>query len=195
VVINRFSLAGSFDVVGWDHRAEGKTVANYLIERGHRRLAFIALPPPHRNSTQNRLKGYGEACQASGVDLDPGRVELIEADHQLAPAISRVIDRGADAIFVPGQERGGILALGFIQRSLKLRIPEDISLIGGENPGWSALFDPPLTTVDAPFGLLAQRSVDHMLSLIDHSPTKSTEVFIGTNIIERKSVMIRPQKS
>lgn len=191
VVINRFSLANRFHVVGWDHRAEGSTVADYLLSRGHKRLAFVAEPPASRHSTQSRLAGYRDRCAFEGVALDPHLVELLETRDQLVAALSRIVKRGADAIYLPAQGKLGPEALNIVQHILGVRVPEQLSIVGGEHAGWSSLFDPPLTTVDAPIGQLAQRSVDHMLDLIEKRPTEPTEVLLATPIIERKSVIDR----
>jgi LacI family transcriptional regulator len=191
VVINRFSLAPRFHVVGWDHEAEGRAVADYFINRGHSRLAFVAPPPATRNSTLSRLKGYQARCTESGISPDPGLVEILESPSQLVGALGRLVDRKADAIYFPGQEKLGIEALHILQRILKVRVPQDISVIGGENQGWSYLFDPPLTTVDAPLEKLAARCVDHMLGLLEHRSSETAELFIDTPIIERRSVADR----
>lgn len=191
LVINRFSLASRFHVVGWDHREEGRIVAEYLIAHGHRRLAFVAEPPRHLNSTQSRLAGYREQCVASGLALSSNRVELLESREHLAPALSRVLNHGADAIYIPGQGRLGPEAVNILRTTMKVRVPEDVSVVSGEHAGWSALFDPPLTTVDAPLELLAKHCVDHMIKLVNQSPTEPTEVLLATPIIERKSVLER----
>jgi len=191
VVINRYSLAPRFHVVGWDHAAEGRTVAEYLLKLGHKKLAFVAEPPAHWQSTQNRLASYRAACAAARRPLEESRVELLESREQLALALSRIVASGADAIYAPGQGRLGPETAQILQHSLKARIPGDISLVSGEHPGWSSLFTPPLTTVDAPLGMLARQSVDHLLALIDKRAVAPAEVLLGTPIIERKSVRDR----
>jgi LacI family transcriptional regulator len=188
VVINRFSLADRYHVVGWDHEAEGRAVAEYLLARGHRRAGFIAPPPAERHSTRSRLRGFRAAYAAAGHPLAEPLAEVLASSDQLTSALARLRDRGAGAIYFPGQERLGIDALRILQRGLGLRVPDDISIIAGENAGWSALMDPPITTVDAPLGLLARHCVDHMIKLLEHRPTEPTEVLIATAIIERMTV-------
>jgi LacI family transcriptional regulator len=191
VVVNRFSLADRYHVVGWDHRAEGRTVGEYLVRRGHRRPGFIAASPLARHSSRSRLEGFREVFAASGLPVDPQLAEALETPEQLVSALRRLIDRRVDSIYFPGQERLGIEAVRLLQRVFQLRVPDDISIVAGENAGWSALCDPPLTTVDAPLELLARRCVDHMVNLMEHLPTEPTEVLIATPIIERLTVVDR----
>jgi DNA-binding LacI/PurR family transcriptional regulator len=191
VVINRFSLASRFHVVGWDHETEGRTVAEYLLALGHKRLAFVAEPPAHWQSTQSRLASFRAACAAARRPLEASRVELLESREQLALALARIVASGADAIYAPGQGRLGPEVAQILQCSLNVRLPKDVSLVCGEHSGWSSLFTPPLTTVDAPLELLARRSVDHLLALIDKRPAAPMEILLDTPIIERKSVCDR----
>ena len=181
----------AFHVVGWDHKAEGRMVAEYFLERGHRRLGLIGTQPPSSRTNILRMQGYAEACREAGHPLQPSRVELLETRTLLYAAVKRVIDEEADAIFLPGQQKLAVEAAHIIQKMLGLKIPADISLIGGENPGWSELLDPPLTTVTAPFQELAELSVSHMLDLVANRPRKMTEMIMQTTIIERKSVATR----
>jgi hypothetical protein len=105
-----------------------------------------------------------------------------------------VLAAGADAIYLPAQGKLGPQALQLLKHDFKVSVPAAVSLISGEHHGWSELFTPPLTTVDAPLASLADRSVQHMLNLIQHKPTERTEVMIATPIIERGSVLMRGQK-
>lgn len=191
VVINRFSLRQTYHVVGWDHYAEGRAVGEYLFARGHRRTGFVFIAPAQRHSTQSRLRGLREAFAQGGAPLDPRLAETLESTDQLIPALQRMRERGVDSLYFPGQEGLGMQALRHLQRIFGLRIPDDLSIVAGENAGWSALTDPPLTTVDAPLGLLARHCVDHMIRLMEKRSTEPTEVLIATDIIERMTVRDR----
>lgn len=190
LAINRFSLADRFHVVGWDHVAEGRTVAEYLLQRGHQRLGVIALHASF-HSTQSRLKGFREAHANADKPLLPEAVELIEDHGQLVNALSRMFDLDLDGLYIPGQDRLGIEALHLAQKVFRRKIPQEISIVTGENPDWSQLFNPPLTTVGAPFERLTQHCLDHMMSLIENRPTIPSEVLISSPIIERKTVLDR----
>lgn len=178
-------------VVGWDHRAEGRMVAEYFLSRGHRRLGLIGTQPAWSRTNARRVEGYAEACREAGHPLKAERVELLETRTLMYAAVKRVIDEGADAIFLPGQQKLAVEALQIIQKMLGLKVPGDISVIGGENPGWSELLDPPLTTVAAPFQELAELSVTHMLDLVARRPRQRTEMVMPTHLIERRSVALR----
>ena len=54
-----------------------------------------------------------------------------------------------------------------VARSLGLRVPEDLSVIGFDNVPESALGDPPLTTVEQPIQQMGSEAVRLLLELID----------------------------
>ncbi|MCH6255068.1 LacI family transcriptional regulator [Puniceicoccaceae bacterium K14] len=194
VAINRFSLSSRFDVVGWDHVAEGRTAANFLIERGHKRTGIVTVHPKSQDNTKSRVQGFSESLEAAGLEFDSALLEIVETPENLVPALARLVDRQVDSIYFPGQERLGILALNTLQKIMKVRIPEDISVIAGEIPNWSDVADPPLTTIDVPYAELAKRCADHMMRLIDKQEIESSEVSIETSIIERRTVIDRTKK-
>lgn len=191
IAMNRYDPDSRFHVVNWDHRAEGRMVAEYFLARGHRRLALIGSQPPFAKGGLLRTQGYDEACRKAGFPLLSSRVELLESRTLLYAAVKRVVDEGADAIFLPGQDKLAVESITILQKMLGLKIPADISIIGGENPGWSELLDPPLTTVAAPLRELAERAGAHMLDLVASRPRQPTETILRTHIIERKSVADR----
>lgn len=191
VVINRFGFAPRFHVVGWDHHEEGRNVAEYLLRLGHQRLAMVTEPAVDAHSAKSRVAGFREQALKSGLSPHALSIELLESRSQLAAALDRVLAFKADALYVPGQGMLGPEAAEILQHVLKVRIPEQLSIIVGEHAGWSAVFCPPLTAVAAPLRQLAMRSVDHMLNLVEHHRTKPVEVLVETPIIERKSVLDR----
>lgn len=189
VLLNRFEMADRFHVVGWDHVAEGRAVAEYLISQGHERPAFVAISDANFSS-KRRLEGFRDGCTKAGIGLPEERIEMLDSRSLLFAAIKRVVDHRADCIFLPGQNLFAAEALSVLN-AIGLRVPADISIVGGENPVWSELLNPPLTTIESPLRELAVLAVDHLLALVEKRKAGPTEVLLATRIIERKSVRSR----
>jgi alanine racemase len=64
-----------------------------------------------------------------------------------------------------------LIAVGAIwaARSLGLRVPDDVSVVGYDGTDFTATCDPPLTTVRQPFGDMAVLIADALVSEIDRS--------------------------
>ena len=68
-------------------------------------------------------------------------------------------------------------------------VPENISIIGFDDRPICKLVEPPLTTVAVPQALFGPSAVDLLVSKIQIPRTQSLKIDIGTNLIERSSVM------
>ncbi|MEM9159692.1 MAG: substrate-binding domain-containing protein [Verrucomicrobiota bacterium] len=69
-----------------------------------------------------------------------------------------------------------------------LKVPEDISVIGGENMGITEFINPPITTVSEPLHEMADQAVEMMIALAEgHSPSPKT-LTLPVELIERDSV-------
>src|SRR5439155_19389960 len=71
-----------------DNRSGASLLAEHLIERGHRRIAFIAAHQPWP-MVEQRHRGYHDALAAAGLPADP-ELELFEGIWHAAEAASMV---------------------------------------------------------------------------------------------------------
>ena len=72
-------------------------------------------------------------------------------------------------------------------RSLGLRVPEDVSVIGFDNVPESALCDPPLTTIDQSIKELGAQAVRLLLELIDGRDGPGVQMMLPTRLVVRRS--------
>jgi LacI family transcriptional regulator len=87
-------------------------------------------------------------------------------------AVERLIDSGEPftAIFASNDQMAFGAALGLHRR--RLRVPEDVSLIGFDDLAGATYAIPPLTTVHHPVNELGQHAASAMLQLLaGHEPT------------------------
>jgi LacI family transcriptional regulator len=61
-----------------------------------------------------------------------------------------------------------LMTLGALRaiRDAGLRVPDDIALVGVDDPAWSALVDPPLTTLAQPVRLMAADAMELLLQRV-----------------------------
>ncbi len=133
------------------NRDAARTLTDYLISVGHRRIGHIT-GPRRGPESDDRVAGYRDALKAAGIAFDPKLVW--RGDYQA--------DSGAEAArrnFLPMADRPTAVfaandetAIGFIKavRDVGLSVPEDVSVAGFDDIGYAALFDPGLTTMHQP---------------------------------------------
>ena len=134
-----------------DDRAVAELATSHLTSLGHRRIAYIGGSEGfdlNFHMPAHRRQGYEDALIAAGVTPDPAmRLATdftIQGGHQATLQILGDPRLRPTAIFAASDEMaiGAILAA----RSLGLRVPEDLSVVGIDGHELGAFFE--LTTVD-----------------------------------------------
>jgi len=152
-----------------DNQAGAYEAVKHLIDLGHDRIAIITGIPGVETS-EERFTGYRQALQERGIPL---RKTLIRQGHfQKDQAFSATkelvrLKRPPSAIFVSNEPMvsGCILAL----KESGLGIPEDIAVVGYDDPVWASYMDPPLTAVSQPSYTMGILAFDYLLAQISGS--------------------------
>lgn len=147
VLVGGHMTSGMIDCVYADAASGTEAAITYLFALGHTRVGFVN-GPKNTQVSSDKMRGYLGALHQQGLEFDPSLVAEGDFSAQSGrEATHALLKRHPDlhAIYVgfDGMAIGSRMAI--LER--KLRIPDDVSLIGYED-GWIAThFDPPLTTV------------------------------------------------
>lgn len=154
---------------------------DYLVDRGHRRIGLFCAASL---SGDDRLKPF-LAYRRFGTEVEL-HVEPLEFHHKstVACRMEAMLEHKVTAILVSG-ERYGMEAYGALAR-LGKRIPEDVSVIGWENPGFSEHQIPPMTSLEQDFRGIASAAFDMLEKKIRGEQTSN--VFIPYKFHIRGSV-------
>lgn len=159
-----------------DDEAGAHSAASHILDLGHREILLIAIAPPAHSPPglehgvgPDRLRGYQQAFADRGLDLD--RSLLV-----VAPSMIEGGSRAFGDAWVAGHRPTAVIAMsdaiafGVLARarSIGLRVPEDLSLIGFDDVDIAALTDPPLTTVHQPVRAKGEAAMRLLLELIAH---------------------------
>jgi LacI family transcriptional regulator, galactose operon repressor len=167
---------------------EGAVAATeHLLGLGHRRIGFLA-GRADLASASLREEGYRRALATAGIAVDEALVRIggyeaataTEAAHELLELESR-----PTAIFAANDVTA--LETIAVARSLGLRVPDDLSVVGFDNVPESALADPPLTTVEQPIRQMGREAVRLLLELIEDPERPAARVVLPTRLVVRQS--------
>ena len=117
----------------------------HLVEQGYRRIGTLA---GYMNSEAYaaRLDGYRAALRDAGMEADESIVfyDTIVRETGYEAGL-KAIDAGCDALY----SAGDFSALGAIEaaRARGLRIPEDFGIVGTANESFTALMNPPMSSL------------------------------------------------
>ncbi|MFF4209504.1 LacI family DNA-binding transcriptional regulator [Streptomyces sp. NPDC001796] len=188
VFLNR-SVDGSGRNVTMDVARSSVTALDHLYDLGHRAVGHIAGPPgiaPSDTRKQAFLRHAEElsvaAPVASGDFTEDGGVSaalelLLPADGDPHPPVT--------ALYTSSLAQA-IGAMGAI-RSLGLRIPEDISVVGNDDLPVAGHLHPPLTTVAMPLYELGTAAVDALVAAIQGTPPGDVVVPTEPHLVLRGS--------
>ena len=173
--------------VGATNWAGGRSAARHLIELGHRRIAMVG-GPDQVLCCQARLDGYRSAMETAGLAVDANLV--IRADLTLEHGYTAALDllnrrERPTAIFASND----LQALGAYRaaRSVGLRIPTDLSVVGFDDLPVTTLVDPPMTTIHQPLTEMAAAATQLALALGRGEPTPQLGLELATSLTVRES--------
>lgn len=186
VYMDKFDVTVNEYAVCSDHFNSGYLAAQHFIARGKKRLGLLG---GHVNAPyQERLKGYRKAIAEAGLPLDDRLQVLTNPGASHLSAISRIVRSGADCIYVPGVSFQAMECLHILTYVMGLKVPQDISIIGGENEGISEIQNPPLTTIQEPLREMAERAAAMFDQLSAGERVTQRNVVLPVRLIERDSV-------
>ncbi len=166
VVSGRSLKAPGLYALNFDNFEGGRLATHHLLSLGHRRIAFISGDPRHPDAKE-RLRGYRAALEAAGQTFDAQLVvpgQYTEDSGRMA--VERLLDSRETftAIFAANDQMAFGAGLALHRR--RLRVPDDVSLVGFDDLASAVYAIPPLSTVHHPVYELGQLAAAAMLQLL-----------------------------
>ncbi len=172
--------SASFHTVYIDCEATGRMAGKYLYGKGHRKVAVIHEPD---YTGLGRMRGLRNFFLEQGVPEE--QICDLSSLMPLHLAVKQVLDSGATALWVTGEDMRVIEVNWLLQELAGVRVPDDISLLGFENPGISEFQRPSLTTIISPLRQIAEKAVELVLGA---QSGELQRVEMPLRLIERNSV-------
>jgi LacI family transcriptional regulator len=182
IVLFWHAMPDELSYIEVDHAAGSRLAIRHLIERGHKRIAFIG-GQQTSPSNQIRLLAYQQTLQEAGMPVDP---VLISYDafneisgYQRMSALWQLTQR-PDAVFCGSD----IIAMGVLHyaRDKGIEVPHELAIVGFDDISFARLPLIGLTTVSQPRDKLGQQAFQALLKDIEDFPLRS-----------RQRIMIEPE--
>jgi LacI family transcriptional regulator len=172
----------------------GRLAADHLLERGHRRIAFIGgssgLPQVQERHAGVEL-AIREACGSDDVLI------------VLSPAMQTVAggrEAGQQIVGMPASRRptaaicaNDLIALGLLQEMVRhgVRVPDDLAIVGYDDIDFAAAAAVPLSSVRKPRHELGRRAAELLLDEARTEGHRHEQVVFQPQLIVRESSMVR----
>jgi DNA-binding LacI/PurR family transcriptional regulator len=172
-----------------DDRAGGQMAADYLLQRRHRRCAFVGdadLPDFAIHTSDWRLEGYREALAAAGVILSDEHVALAPHSRENARLLAhRLLDlpEPPTAIFAASDNQ----ALGVLKaaRERRLSVPKELAVIGFDDVDIADYVG--LTTIRQPLEESGRVAVDLLLARLADPARPPQHIRLPLTLVRRET--------
>lgn len=170
------------------NKVEGAFIGvEHLIQRGHKNIAFVRGSTVEEHSSE-RLEGYIKALNVYGI---PFRQEYIIKSKQEFPDVrEKVRDFMADHPEVTGLFcLYDFIALAVMKalHDLKLRIPEDVAVVGFDNIQLAEFLPVALTTIDGNNYKIGEIAARILLNQITSGTDEIQHVILTPKLVIRES--------
>jgi LacI family transcriptional regulator len=191
VMIGASSWIDSISSVDIDNRSTGAAAVNYLIERGHRRIGYIA-GGSKNISSREREEGYVKALTEAGIVGRPqwifSRSELREGwPESFADVFLSMPHADRPTALVGWNDVLASQAISALSEG-GISVPKDVSVISIDDGPEASRSNPPLTTFRQPLQLIGKRSVELLIDHIGDGGRFAETVRFSTHLVERSSV-------
>lgn len=188
VLVNRtVDSSRAFAVITDDHRGTAMAV-DHLVGLGHKRIAHIV--GPERYSTgKARYQGFVDAMNERGLKPDRKIIGFTRTftESEGARIFRKLLGQKRDftAVFAGND----LLALGCydVMAEMRLRCPEDISIVGYNDIPFLDKLRPPLTTIRIPHYEIGRRATELVLERLRNPATEPVTIQLEPELIVRGS--------
>ncbi len=160
--------------IGCDNHAGGALAGRHLLERGHRRIAFLGDASSRFPEFFARYQGCDAALREAGLgmlrELQVDADSTEEAGYAATCALL-ARDEPFDAIFAASD----LIAIGALHalKEAGLRVPQDVAVVGFDGIPMARFADPPLTTVVQDTSRAGELLVETLLRQVRDQPVRS----------------------
>jgi len=186
VVVDR-PVGLEVDQVFSNNERGGYEAAHHLVELGHRRIGAIVELAGVR-SFDDRVGGWKQALNEARIAIQKGDVRQagleVEGAFVATKSLLTTNDR-VTAIF----SSNNLMTLGVLRylREGKIRCPQDVSLVGFDDPPWAASFHPGITSVaQQPFEM-GYKAAEMLVKRIEGDSTPPVQVRLECELRVRES--------
>ncbi|WP_116115663.1 LacI family DNA-binding transcriptional regulator [Austwickia chelonae] len=175
------------DQVGVENESASCALVEHLIQRGHRRVAYVG-GRPELATYRERLAGYVEAHRRRGLPLSSELVvEECPGEEQVRRSVSALLAEPdpPTALFVAGYSAtvGSLRAA----RAAGITVPGDLAMACFDEVPWSGAAEPAMTTVAQPWFAIGARAVQMLVRRMNNPDVPAQTLRLAGEIIHRRS--------
>ena len=192
VFVDTYSQDPALATVQVEDRQGGYLAGKYLLDQGHRCIAFVSPSTKYPGVMQERYLGFCEALQERGLTQPVERCFTIgKTLYEQGVQVGRQIADNPEYTAVAAM--ADVLALGVMEglRQGGRRVPEDVSVIGFDDLPEGRYAHPKLTSISQHMEEKARCAGEYLFSMLQEDTAVTGSRIVGVELVERQSVAAR----
>ena len=185
LIIGKPDFANTLSWIDVSHESAGQIAANYLLDKGYRRIVFLMGDAKEDQISLRRLDGINMVFEEEELSIETiAGITNYEESRVIAEEILRR-DQIPEVILCTNN----YLAMGCMQsiRTEKLSIPEDIAIMTFDNYPFSMLTVPTLTAIEVDMYDMGNQAARFMLQKIKKHNLQTQSFCTTPILLERES--------
>ena len=159
-------------------------MTHYLLEKGHRDIAFVGSVYANEN-IMDRYYGYRKGLEEAGI---PFRKEWVLEDRDLIVGDMRVeLPDNMPTAFVCNSDLTASMVINQLEEQ-GYRVPEDFSVVGFDNYLFPGLCDVEITTYEVDIREMANKAIHVLLKKVSGERYKQGITIVEGRLVEKASV-------
>ena len=183
--------SSSIPFVTIDDISAAKTAVNHILSLGKKNIAFIN-GPIHYKYARDRLTGYVNALENAHIEINPDfiiQLQEINYDMAVSAALQLMYSPKRPEAFFAISDVYAVAVIKAAQKA-KLRIPQDIIVVGFDNIEISAMCTPSITTINQPRFQMGFLSCEMLINRMHGNNLPLPNLYLETELIVRNSTQL-----
>ncbi len=161
----------------------------FLLDNGHERIAYLGGPKNDFSSGKKRLKGYRRALEEVGIQVKDSYIVQGEFSFSSGYEGMKTLYEENSKLPTAVVTGSDVIAVGAIQYldSMRVRIPDDMSIMGFDDSDFATFVKPELSTVRISYYNEGEKAARMLLELIRGEQNAPVTEYVPHKIIRRST--------
>jgi LacI family transcriptional regulator len=187
VIVDRVSSDKRFDSVAIDDRKAMREATAHLIGLGHRKLLYL-VRDTRLPTTQFRIKGYLEAGEQSKHKVLAAVVQRDSDESVFEQQVTDIMASSQAPTAIVASNSMVALSLVQVLQKLKVRWPDDVTLLAFDEPVWAPILSPPLSVVRHPTQRIALEAWNRLLARTRSPGLRPKRITLEAELVATDSI-------
>jgi len=169
-----------------------REAVRFMIQNGHRKIAFISGPENDYSSGMKRVQGYKEALEEQGIEMLDSYIEYGKFTFDSGFQCMKKIYEENSVLPTAVMACSDLMAIGAMHylKTVQVKVPDDISIMGFDDSELAMYSEPALSTVRISYFDEGEKAAIELLKRINSTNSKedARTYYMDYKIIRRNSV-------